>query len=99
MWDLPSSPGAGAGNVASTSSSDEREKEIWTTIIHFSLLCFHSVNENVDRLHCRNPEPKTASFQIAAATAATAQSQRSANAVLMWKLVASATNSGGRNRK
>jgi len=88
VWVLPSSPGESAENVASTCSSDEREKEIWTTIIHFSLHCFHNVNENVNRLHCRNPEPTTASLQIAAAAA---QSQRSANAVLMWKLVAPAT--------
>jgi hypothetical protein len=87
VWVLPSSPGEGAENVASPSSSDEREKEIWTTIIRFLLLCFHNVNENVDGLHCRNPEATTASLQIAAA----AQSQRSANAVLMWKCVAPAT--------
>jgi len=86
VWVLPSSPGAGAENVASPSSSDERGKEIWTTIIHFSLLCFHNVNANGDRLHCRNSEATTASLQIAAA-----QSQRSANAVLMRKLVAVTT--------
>ena len=86
MWVLPSSPGAGAENVASPSNSDEKEKEIWTTIIHFSLLCFQNVNANGDRLHCRNPESTTASLQRSAA-----QSQRSTNAVLMWKLVAPTT--------
>jgi hypothetical protein len=53
--------------VASATSSDERDKEIWTTIIHFSLLRFYNVNASGDRLHCRNPESINASLQIAAA--------------------------------
>jgi hypothetical protein len=86
VWVLPSSPGTGAENVASPSSSDERQKGIWTTIIHFSLLCFYNVNAIGDGLQCRNPEAATVSLQIAAA-----QSQLSTNAVLMWRLVAPTT--------
>jgi hypothetical protein len=86
VWVLPSSQGAAAENVVSASSSDEREKEVWTTIIHFLLRCFHNVNANGVHVHCRNPEATNASLQTAAA-----QSQLSANAVLMWKLVAPTT--------